>query len=288
MKRIAAFLIVLLGALAGAGYLLSRQLTRRHTPDERRSPAEYGLSFEEVAFRSRDGLLLHGWWIPAPGARRAVIFMHGHGGSMDPDVQYAPAFHAAGISVLMFDFRAHGRSEGHITTVGYLERQDALGAIDYALNRGIEQVGLLGFSMGGIVAMLTAPLSPAARAVVSDGGPVRMVTSLTVWGQERGIPGPLAAVMARVVLIATSLRVGANQFSYEPLRWVSQIAPRPLLLIQGGHDQYVPPADFAALQAAAGPTAQTWFVPDAGHRTADQLYPDEYRRRVVGFFEENL
>ena len=46
------------------GYVFSRLLTRRHTPDETRSPAEYGLTFEDVSFPARDGVTLRGWWIP--------------------------------------------------------------------------------------------------------------------------------------------------------------------------------------------------------------------------------
>lgn len=285
---VAALVLVPLGLLLVLGYILSWALTRRHRPDESRSPSEYGLAYEEVAFRTQDGLTLRGWWIPAPGSDRAVIFLHGHGGSMDPDVQYAPALHAAGFNVLMFDFRAHGRSEGSLSTVGYLERRDALAAVDFVRGKGSERIGFLGFSMGGIVAMLTAPICPAVRAVISDGGPARLRTSLTVWGQEHRLPRPLAAVLAWLTLAVTSLRVGANQFRYEPIRWVGRIAPRPILFIQGGRDQYVPSDDFAALCRAAGATAETWVVPEAGHRTADQLYPEEYRRRVVEFFERHL
>jgi fermentation-respiration switch protein FrsA (DUF1100 family) len=125
-------------------------------------------------------------------------------------------------------------------------------------------------------------------AVISDGGPARFKSSLVVWGQERGIPRPLGVVLARLALAGTSLRVGANQFHYEPVRWVGQIAPRPILFIHGDRDQYVPPADFAALVAAAGPTAEVWRVPEASHRTVDQIYPEEYRRRVGAFFNEHL
>jgi len=267
---------------------LSLLLTRRHKPDETRSPAEYGLDFEDVSFPARDGLTLRGWWIPAAGSDRAVIFLHGQGGSMDPDIQYAPALHAAGFNVLMFDFRAHCRSDGQISTIGYLERQDALGAVDFVRGQGIECIGLLGFSMGGIVAILTAPLCPHVRGVISDGGPARLKTSLAVWAQERGAPYPLGVILARLALTFTSLRVGANQFRYEPLRWVGQIAPRPILFIHGGRDQYVPPRDFEALVAVAGPTAEVWRVPEAGHRTVDQLHPEAYRRRIVTFFERCL
>ena len=126
---VAGSLLALLLLLLAAGYAMSRRFTRRSEPDVQRSPAEYGLAFEEVEFPATDGLLLRGWWIPAPGSDRAVIFLHGQGGSMDPDVQYVPALQQAGLSVLMFDFRAHGRSEGRVSTIGYLERQDAWGAL---------------------------------------------------------------------------------------------------------------------------------------------------------------
>jgi uncharacterized protein len=217
-----------------------------------------------------------------------VIMLHGHGGSMDPDVQYVPALHAAGFNVLMFDFRAHGRSDGRVSTIGYLERQDVLGAVDFVRAKGIERIGLLGFSMGGVVAMLTAPICPDVRAVISDGGPARMRTALTVWAWERGVPKLLGAVIAWLTLAVTSLRVGANQFRYEPVRCVGRIAPRPILFIHGERDPYLPPADFDALVAAANEPKQVWRVSEAGHRTVDQVYPEEYRRRVVTFFEQHL
>ncbi|OIO96606.1 MAG: hypothetical protein AUK03_03685 [Anaerolineae bacterium CG2_30_64_16] len=288
MRKAAWLILFTLLALLGAGMALSSMLTRRHKPDETRSPAEYGLDFADVIFPARDGLTLRGWWIPAADSKRAVILLHGQGGSMDPDVQYVPALHAAGFNVLMFDFRAHGRSAGRVSTIGYLERRDALGAVDFVRSQGIERIGLLGFSMGGIVAMLTAPLCPHVAAVISDGGPARLKTSLAVWAQERGIPSPLGVILARLALTFTSLRVGANQFRYEPLRWVGQIAPRPILFIHGDRDPYVPPRDFEALVAAAGPTAEVWRAPEAGHRTVDQLYPAEYRRRIVTFFDQHL
>ena len=283
--------MILLGLLSlplALGHLFSYLLTRRHKPDQTRSPAEYGLAFEKVAFRTADVVTLRGWWIPAAGSERAIVMLHGYGGSMDPDVQYVPAFHEAGFSVLMFDFRAHGRSDGSICTVGYLERQDVLAAVDFVAGKGIERIGLLGFSMGGIVAMLTAPICPRVRAVISDGGPARFWHALIVHGMDLGAPRWLSAPLTWLTLAVTSLRVGANQFRYEPIRWVGQIAPRPLFFIHGDRDKYIPPADFAALVAAAGPTAEVWRVPEANHRTVDHVHPEEYRHRVIAFFAKHL
>ena len=279
---------LLLLAPVGLCLFFSFQVTHRHTLEQARSPAEVGLAFEEVAFPARDGLVLRGWWIPAPGADRAIISLHGQGGSMDPDLQYLPDWHVAGFHVLMFDFRAHGRSPGQVSTVGYLERQDAQGAVDFVRARGIERIGFLGFSMGGMVAMLSAPLCPEVGAVVSDGAPARLWTGLAGRGLEWGVPPWLARPLGWLTIALTSLRLRVNLFRYEPVRSVGRISPRPLLLIHGDRDPYVRPAEFEALLAAARPPVEVWRVPEAGHRTVDQLYPEEWRRRVVGFFDRYL
>jgi pimeloyl-ACP methyl ester carboxylesterase len=142
---------LLLAALAGLAWGGSSKLMTRCIPDPEASPTDYGLAYEDVSFQSRDALALGGWFIPAKSARGTVVFCHGHAGSMDPDVAYVPWFNEAGFSVLMFDFRAHGRSEGDRVSVrtgtvrGYFERLDLLGAIDYLQTRGITEVGEIGF-----------------------------------------------------------------------------------------------------------------------------------------------
>jgi pimeloyl-ACP methyl ester carboxylesterase len=212
----------------------------------------------------------------------------GQFGSMDPDVQYLPALHEAGFSVLMFDFRAHGRSDGAVSTLGYLERYDVLGAVNFLRGKGFVRIGLWGFSMGARVALLAAPLCPEVRAIVADGGPPRMLPAIAARIQEMGLPEELAGPLAWLALAGTALRLRANLFRYEPLYRVGLVAPRPILLIHGDRDPYIPSAEFAALVAAAGPAAEVWRLPDAGHRNADALYPIEYRRRVVDFFQRHL
>jgi len=278
-------LLVLVFAL-GEG--ISYRLTSRRAPNERRSPAEFGLTFEEIRFSSRDGLMLGGRWIPADDSPRTVVFLHGHGGSMDPDVQYAPALHAAEFNVMMFDFRAHGRSQGDFVSLGYLERQDVLGALDWLTARGLERVGLLGFSMGGAAAMLTAPIAPQVRAIVSDGGIARMTSALVGGLVESHVPRWAARPVAWLAVLFTSWRLGANLFAYESIRWVGKIAPRPVFFIHGGRDPYLAPGEFEALVAAAGEPKQVWRVDEAPHREVDLTAPEEYRRRIVEYFDRWL
>jgi fermentation-respiration switch protein FrsA (DUF1100 family) len=215
-----------------------------------------------------------------------VVIMHGHGGSMDWDIHRAPALHAAGFNVLLFDFRAHGRSEGRMITFGYLERQDVLGAVRFLRGRGMRRTGLLGFSFGGIAAMLAAPICPDVAAVVSDGGPARMRSAMAARGSEWGAPRWLSVPLVWLIVVMTSLRLRANLFHYEPVRWVGQISPRPILFVHAGQDQYLP--DFDDLYAAARPPKEVWYVPEAGHTKVSEVLPEDFQRRVIAFFDQHL
>jgi len=283
---VAVVFLALIGLVLAVGLAMSFYMTRRFGLTEVHSPAEYGLTFEEVAFQATDGLTLRGWWIPTVGSDRAVVIMHGHGGSMDWDIHRAPALHAAGFNVLLFDFRAHGRSEGSMITFGYLERQDVLGAVELLRGRGMRRIGLLGFSFGGIAAMLAAPICSDIAAVVSDGGPARMRSAMAARGLEWGAPRWLSVPLAWLTVAITSLRVRANLFHHEPVRWVGQISPRPILFVHAGQDQYLP--DFDDLYAAARPPKEVWYVPEAGHTKVSEVLPEDFQRRVIAFFDQHL
>lgn len=275
------FVLILIVGTAFSFYMTRRfQLTQSHTP------AEYGLAYEEITFPAGDGLPLGGVWIPSPGSPRAVVILHGHGGSLDWDIQRAPYFHQAGFNVMLFDFRAHGRSAGKVASFGYLERQDVLGAVKYLRSRGVERIGLLGFSYGGMASMLAAPLCEDVHAVVSDGGPARQRSAIEGRCIEWHLPRWLGRLLGYLVVAVTSVRLGANLFRYEPLRWVGRIAPRPILFIHGELDLYLP--DFDELYANANEPREAWRLPGVDHTKASEAQPEEFYRRVVGFFQQNL
>jgi dipeptidyl aminopeptidase/acylaminoacyl peptidase len=272
-------------ACTGLAFGLGLYLTHRYHLTQTRNPAELGLTFEDITFPSSDGLTLRGWWIPFPGSDRAIIQLHGHGGSMDPDIQYLPAWHHAGLNVLMFDFRGHGRSQGSVITFGYLERRDVLGAIRFVKDiKRMRRVALVGFSLGGMVSILSAPLSPEVDAVVEDGAPARIRSALAVWAVEHHLPLWFGKVLAWMAVAGASLRLDANLFHYEPIRWVGRIK-QPLMIIHGELDQYCP--DFDEMLPRATP-AEVWRVPDAGHTQVSVVHPEEYRRRIVAFLDRYL
>ncbi|HSB65602.1 MAG TPA: alpha/beta fold hydrolase [Anaerolineales bacterium] len=286
MNIVLWILIILIVLILATGTAFSFYYTKRGQLGEVHNPDEYGLQYEPVEFQATDGVILRGVWIPAPGSDKAVIILHGHDSSYDFDVYRAPTLHEAGFNVLLFDFRAHGRSDGNMKTFGYKERWDVLGGIEFLKKRGMQHFGLLGFSYGGLTAMLTAPICPEVEAVITDGGPTRLMTGAGAWGDELGSPRWLTTGLAWVFFNITSLRLGVNIFRYEPIRWVGKISPRPVFFIHGDHDQFC--ADFDDLYAAAREPKELWRLPEAGHTTASQLYPEEHARRVIDFFKRYL
>jgi len=290
MKRagvIGAALALPATALLAPAAMATQTLMRRPAPDPPATPADFGLPAEDVRFRAGDGVLLRGWFIPAPSNRGTIIFCQGHRGSLEGDLHYAPAFHAAGYNLLTYDFRAHGRSGGTRITMGYRERDDLLAAIEWLGRRGIHAVGLLGFSMGGAAAIVAAALSPNVKAVVTDSA-FATVDSIVAGGlRSKGAPAFYAYLVGRLSILLMSLLGRCPIQEASPIRWVDKLSPRGLFIIHGGADTYVPEADARRLYAKAGPPKQIWIEPGAGHRGIDHIVGEEaYLRTILSFFDQ--
>jgi alpha-beta hydrolase superfamily lysophospholipase len=250
------------------------------------SPADYGLKSEEISFRSKDGPELRGWWIPtALPAKGTIILSHGYTGDCSPDLVYAPLLNSAGYNVCLFDYRGHGSSDGNYTSLVYYERRDLLAALDFLRSRGITRVGLIGFSMGGAIALATAPHSSMVVGVVSDCTFGELTAILQNAALRRGIPGLLSRPIAWLVMLFASLRLRTNLFASDPIRWVAKIAPRPVLIMHGEDDEDIPKEQALRLFSAAQEPKQLWIVPGAKHRRIEEIAGEEYRRRVIEFFD---
>jgi fermentation-respiration switch protein FrsA (DUF1100 family) len=118
------------------------------------TPAAMGLSFEDVAIMTSDGLRLHGWYVPAPNARGTLLFCHGNAGNISHRIDSIEIFHNLGLSVLIYDYRGYGQSEGGLSIPGVT--LDALAAWKWLTEeRSVpsEKIVVFGRSLGGAVAM---------------------------------------------------------------------------------------------------------------------------------------
>lgn len=281
---LASVTLTTIGIIAIAGYA-SGQLIHplRRLPST--SPADYGLEFESVSFPSRDAVTLRGWFISAPNPKGTVVLCHGFAGDCSPDLVYAPLFREAGYSTLFFDFRGHGASNGDFTSLVYFERRDLLAAFDFLRLRGIRHIGLIGFSIGGAIALATAPLNPVVVGVISDCAFAELQTIVENAFAARRFLKWLAPLLGWLTIVIASLRLRANLFSADPIHSVGKIAPRPLLIMHGGKDQEVPATEARRLYDAAKEPKELWIVPGAAHRKLEEIACAEYRRRVIEFFD---
>lgn len=126
-----------------------------------------GLAFEDAWFQAADGTRLHGWYVPHRNPSAVILFAHGNGGNLTGWAEDMRAIHdRVGASVMIFDYRGYGRSEGSPNEQGIL--QDARAARAWLAERaGVEErdIVLMGTSIGGGV-MVDLAARDGARALV--------------------------------------------------------------------------------------------------------------------------
>src|SRR5262249_58002592 len=126
------------------------------------------MNYEAVSFRTADALTPGGWHIPAAQrTEKTLILLHGYPADKG-NILPALSFLHEDFNLLLFDFRYLGKSEGSYSTAGAKEVEDLLAAIQFLKSRGVREVGVWGFSMGGAVALMAIEKAPEIRAVVSE------------------------------------------------------------------------------------------------------------------------
>ncbi len=96
-------------------FLIAQGVTKADRDPQEEHPSDYNLAFEDVEFPSRRGdVSLSGWYLPAEDSGPYLIFVHGIGSvrSGDNAVELAARMVDLGYSLLLFDLRGHGSSEG--------------------------------------------------------------------------------------------------------------------------------------------------------------------------------
>lgn len=128
-----------------------------------------GLAFEDAWFAAADGTRLHGWYVPRPDPRAVVLYLHGNAGNLSHRVDILRRINERyQATVMIFDYRGYGRSEGTPGEKGLL--QDARAAKAWLARRaGVPEadIVLLGRSLGGAVAVVLAA-EGGARGLVLE------------------------------------------------------------------------------------------------------------------------
>ena len=128
--------------------------------------AEKNVQYQAVDLITEDGIRLSAIYTASRNGA-VILLAHGYGGNR-PEWLVA-MLTKTGYGVLAWDARAHGKSDGEISTVGYYEVLDVKAALKYVLARpGIEHIGAWGGSMGGATMIRATAQFPEIEALVVD------------------------------------------------------------------------------------------------------------------------
>ncbi|BDS05627.1 alpha/beta hydrolase [Oceaniferula spumae] len=243
--------------------------------DQPYTPEKYGYKFEDVTFKSADGTELHGWFMPAKvGAKKAkatVVFSHGNAGSVAHHLGFVDWLVRANYNVLLYDYRAFGRSKGSITRKGVIE--DVQAAFDYIVTRkDVNPDKLVSFShsLGGAKSVTAIGMKPikGLRAVIVDGG----FASYRDMAREKA--GELGANLT------------TDEFS--AIDYVEKLTPVPLLIVHGEKDTMVPISQGEKLFAKAKHPKTFFRVKNGRHTDALGCNHGEYRKKMLAWLDKAL
>lgn len=251
-------------------------------------PSDYFLKYESVSFNSRDGIIIKGWLIKAGKPKGTIILAHGWGGSKEGLLDYALFLNKNGYNSLLFDFRGFGESEGDYTSLGYYEKYDILGAVDYLKTRkdiDAHKIGGYGFSMGGAAMILAAEDSEEIKVIVLDSTFTTIHQNIAMRFKE--VYGFPKFPFATSLTFFGGLINGFDGFDLAPIRHIDRI-DIPLLFIQGSNDNQVLVEDAKMMYREANEPKDILIVHNAGHLGSHKTDPKGYEKKVISFFDEYL
>ena len=172
---------------------------------------------EERWFTTSDGVRLNARLFRAHEENAPLlVYFHGNAGNLGERSVIASKLAARGISVLLFDWRGYGKSEGSPTESGLYK--DAIAAYDFA--RTISpNLSVYGESLGGPYAAYVARTRGAHRVVIENSFP-----SLCALGNRLYAPLPLG---------------WTAPFALTTAKWLNE-AGAPVLVMHGKPDQVIP------------------------------------------------
>lgn len=252
------------------------------------TPKDYGASeYTSVTLPVADGATLSGWYVaPAKGSDAVIILVHGHFNDRRGTKLWTQMFIAAGYGVFIYDQRGNGESTGIMDFTSPGLSRDLLTAMQYVAQQpaiNARHIGVVGLSMGAHVAITAAELQPKIfNALWLDGISAQGVEDVPphFWGQQ--------AIMKFYVERFFTMAEQHLGRSIERESAISSILPKlkdkPIMLVAGALEDFeAEPHKIYAQQASAN--LQTWLIPDGHHLTGPYTMPDEYRQRMLAFFD---
>lgn len=273
-----------------------------------KNPKNYGMNFENIEFRTSDGVKIKGWLIPG-SLKKLVVMTHVGGltkyGSTvkykdltklyNKEIEFlltARHLHEKGYWVLMFDFRNHGESDADpnrgIAGVGLEEYQDVVAAMDYILRRNELKdmsVGFVSFCMGAnstIIAMSKVPKAFKNVKCLFAVQPISMEVFIRNYARQL-----LTSVGARLLLPMVKQFIvwrGAHPLGeMSPREYVKDLKV-PTIYVQARNDPWAEMSDIQAFYEGTPDNPKDFFwIENTAHRFESYSYFQDKPEKMLGW-----
>lgn len=242
-------------------------------------PDKVGLHPELVQYSSLDGKLLTALYFKTDQTPKGtIVHFHGNYGNVSNHFPLSLFLLKYGFDVLAFDYEGYGASEGRPTPKNLVD--DGIASVRYAqvhLRGPAAGVAVFGQSLGGAAAVVVAAEEPLVKAALIE-------AAFTGY-----------ADMARAALKRNILTWPLYPFAplfmnhtYDPIRFVGRISPRPVFFIHGDQDRIVPVQMSKVLYEKAGEPKKLWIISGAGHLEAHRKAGADYEKAAADFFTTAL
>lgn len=302
MKKIgwSAFVVLVVGIIGGLSYAVNYLFNYAIVSGEKDFIKKDNIAqlekewqfapYQTVSLESRDDLTLKARMIKHPEkSDKVAILAHGYMGRGAQMGKYAHFFYELGYDVLVPDNRSHGDSEGQYVGFGWLDRLDYVDwikAVNESYDKQADMV-LFGISMGAATVMMTSgeSLPSQVKAVIADCGYDTVENELTYQLKQKfNLP---AFPLIPLTSLCTQYKVG---YGFKEASAVKQLAKnqRPLLLIHGDKDDFVPTEMAQTLYEATEGPKELVIIEGAKHAESWDVANKQYKHVVREFLEKYL
>jgi hypothetical protein len=229
-------------------------------------PEQVGVEGRDVFLTTGDQIRIHAFYLPAPGATRAILFLHGNAGNASHRLPNAAALlRSTGAHVLLLDYRGYGLSEGRPTEAGvYADARAGLAWLEHEAGIPEDRIVVFGRSLGGAVAVDLARNRAIAGLILES-------TFASAGAIARAHFGPLGEWAARGRF--------ENDSKIGELR-------APLLFFHGDRDEIVAYELGRRLFDAAPEPKQFETIRGAGHNDTVEIGGRTYFERIARFVDQ--
>lgn len=249
-------------------------------------PGDVGLEYEHITYQSPVGSL-GAWLVPAEGSTRWAVHCHGWTAERREMIRMLPAYHAAGITSMVIDYRNDPGTSldptGH-HRFGLSEWEDLEAAVQNALDRGANDVVLSGCSTGGALVMSFLERSTLASSVT--GGVLDAPNIILAEAFRRGTRDTRATrLMIEFGMWVADLRWKIDWETTNFVARAGSILKVPTLVFHGTSDQVIPIWVSRQLAARVPDLVELVETPAAGHVMSWNVDPERYDRYVRSFLQ---